>query len=122
MTDVDTVERVAKAINGPRDAAHIGTEKLHELQDYKWINQTTPQERIERLSAARAAIAALPPAVPQCIHMTAEMAQNCPTCNPSPFTTPDPVSEDNHVCELHRIMNDTCSLCGRALTKDGEAG
>ncbi|MBM1556703.1 hypothetical protein JQV19_08585 [Sulfitobacter mediterraneus] len=64
LTDTDTVERVAKAINGPRDAAHIGTLRLHELQDYKWVNQTTPQERVERLSAARAAIAALPPAVP----------------------------------------------------------
>lgn len=55
----DTVERVAKAINGPRDAEYIGREKLHRLQDHKWENQTTPQERVEKISAARAALSAL---------------------------------------------------------------
>lgn len=61
MTDKHTVLRVAKAINGPRDAAHIGVEKLHELQDYRWDNQTTPRKQFDRLFAARAALAALPP-------------------------------------------------------------
>ena len=37
-------------------------------------------------------------------------------------TTPDPVSEDDHICEFYRTMNDTCSLCGRAITKDGGQG
>lgn len=59
VSEAAKVERVAKTINGPRDVAHIGAKKLHELQDHKWINQTTPRERIEMLSTARAAIAAL---------------------------------------------------------------
>lgn len=83
MTEQDQVERVAKAINGPHDATHIGEEKLRELQDHKWEKQTT-KDRDSCLNQARADIAAMQPTPQmQCIHMTAEMAANCPTCNPS---------------------------------------
>ncbi|AGG91204.1 MULTISPECIES: hypothetical protein [unclassified Sulfitobacter] len=57
--DEQTVERVAKAINGPHDATHIGAEKLRGLQQHRWDNQTTKLEKGVAISAARAAIAAL---------------------------------------------------------------
>lgn len=58
--DADTVERVAKALNGPQDPTHIGSEKLRQLQDYKWINQTSKHTKAELLNDARAALSALP--------------------------------------------------------------
>jgi len=59
--DAETVERVAKAINGPRDATHIGEEKLIEMQDYRWKNQTDKAERHIRRIEACAALSAMPP-------------------------------------------------------------
>lgn len=55
----DIVKRVAKALNGPNDPTHIGHDKLRELQDYKWENQTTRRQRKELLSDARVAAAAI---------------------------------------------------------------
>ena len=58
--DTQTVERVAKAINGPHDSSIIGIEELHKLQEYRWKRQTTKPERERCLNQARAAIAAMP--------------------------------------------------------------
>jgi len=62
----EQVERVAKAINGPHDATHIGEEKLRELQDHKWDRQTTKQDRACCLNKARAAIAAMQKDAAEC--------------------------------------------------------
>lgn len=59
MTEQERVERVAKAINGPHDATHIGAEKLRELQQHRWDNQTTKLDKGVAISAARASISAM---------------------------------------------------------------
>jgi len=58
--DEQTVERVAKAINGPHDATYIGAEKLRELQDYRWNHKTHKSEKASALNQARAALSAMP--------------------------------------------------------------
>ena len=72
--DEQTVERVAKAINGPHDATHIGAEKLRELQDYRWEHKTHKSEKASTLNAARAAIAAMPDPSPTPMHEDAPRA------------------------------------------------
>lgn len=149
MTNTDTVERVAKAMAFDRRGVLDASEDADDYWDHTstdvqrdWLGTARaaiaalPQSRVpvptdgnhdealdwitsnciairrdngdldyslgQMIKAFEAGIAALRPAVPP--------------------TTPDPVSEGDHICEFYRIMNDTCSLCGRALTKDGEAG
>lgn len=47
-----TIDQIAKTINGPNDATHVGTTKLAELQDISW-GQCKSQEQAVYLRAAR---------------------------------------------------------------------
>lgn len=49
---IPSIERIARTINGPNDATHIGTAKLHELQDVRW-GQLKSQEQASLLRSAR---------------------------------------------------------------------
>ena len=118
MTDTDTVERVKKALaetlgdaldcTRTWDAWHYGT-----MSDGDFVQVADDDERLEEL--ARAAIAVLPPAVPElarhqpcgCIVCRCESDEQCSGCgakncgthavgeipNPVYVTTPDPVAE-----------------------------
>lgn len=46
-----TLDRIAKTINGPNEAEHIGTAKLLELQDVRW-GQLKSQEQVRLLRSA----------------------------------------------------------------------
>ena len=72
--DTQTVERVAKAINGPHDSSHIGIEELHKMQEYRWKRQTTKPERERCLNQARAAISAMPDTTAQADTVTPQQA------------------------------------------------
>ncbi len=71
MSEQDQVERMAKAIHDAAPLSQVDWDDMHDPIRENFRKQ------------ARAAIAASPPATQvKCIHMTAEMAANCPTCNP----------------------------------------
>ena len=72
--DTQTVERVAKTINGPHDSSHIGIEELHKMQEYRWKRQTTNAERAQCLNQARAAISAMPDTMAQAATVTPQQA------------------------------------------------
>lgn len=52
MADEELIEEIAKAIEGPYLAKHIGWDKLLELRDVKW-DRLSAQEKGVKLSEAR---------------------------------------------------------------------
>jgi hypothetical protein len=81
--DPGFVERVTREINRDGWEATMEVVELAMLAAERALAEGDSHER-RILSALTPA-----PVSPECIHMTAEMARNCPTCNPEGFATTD---------------------------------
>jgi hypothetical protein len=52
----EMIEDLAKVINGPHDATHIGVDELKELQQVRWDRQTTKIDKAMCRNQARAVL------------------------------------------------------------------